>query len=182
MEFQNRRLNSSDEITDGLGLRLMGDLPPLTRSRGLSFRSTPPAILQGMVAESIDGIRMALIHDAAVEGSRVVMVTSAMDHEGKTTVACNLAASLARSGRRTLLIDGNLRNPCVHQMFDLPLEPGFCEMLRGEADVDGVTVPTSVEGLFVLPAGYCDGMALQALAKAPCARSSSGSGRSTNSS
>ena len=64
----------------------------------------------------------------------MVMVTSADAHEGKTTVASQLAASLARSGRRTLLVDGDVPTPAAHRVFELPQEPGLCELLRGQVD------------------------------------------------
>ena len=67
--------------------------------------------LNRLLVESIDSVRTNLIHCAVSEPTRVVMITSALDREGKTTVASQLAASLARCGRRTLLVDGDLRRP-----------------------------------------------------------------------
>ena len=96
---------------------------------------------------------------------RVVMVTSATSGEGKTSLATHLAASLARAGHKTLLLDGDLRKPAAHRIFDLPLGPGFSELLRGETDLPEAVRPTQAPGLWLLPAGTCDNEALQQLAQ-----------------
>ena len=77
----------------------------------------------------------------AGSGMRVVMVTSATSGEGKTSLAAHLAASLARAGHKTLLLDGDLRKPTTHLIFDLPIGPGFSEALRGEVDVAAAVRP-----------------------------------------
>jgi capsular exopolysaccharide synthesis family protein len=84
------------------------------------------------------------------------MVTSAASGEGKTSLATHLAASLARAGRKTLLLDGDLRKPAAHRIFDLPAGPGLCEILRGEVEVGAAVRDVPAAGLAVLPAGeYC---------------------------
>ena len=93
------------------------------------------------------------------------MVASAVSGEGKTSLASHLAASLARGGRRTLLVDGDLRNPAVHQLFGLSAGPGFAELLRGEVEPVQVVQNTPLENLSVLAAGAADRRALQALAQ-----------------
>jgi capsular exopolysaccharide synthesis family protein len=100
-----------------------------------------------------------------VDGPRVVLVTSAVGGEGKTTLASHLAASLARAWRKTLFIDGDLRNPAAHQQFGLPAGPGFAEALRGEVEFGDAVRPTPLSRLWVLTAGKCDNHALQALAQ-----------------
>src|SRR4029079_4002211 len=86
------------------------------------------------VLESFDALRTLLLHEASVEKTRVIMVTSAGPGEGKTTLAGHLANSLARAGRQTLLIDAALRRPAVHEHFELPMVPGFSESLLGEVE------------------------------------------------
>jgi capsular exopolysaccharide synthesis family protein len=120
-------------------------------------------VLKALMAERIDGTRTALIHSTANQPPRVVMVTSADPHEGKTTTSSQLAASLARAGRRTLLIDADIRNPGLHRVFDMPLEPGLSELLRGDAERDAVVHPTRTANLWLLPAGRCDLRSVQSL-------------------
>lgn len=160
MEFRNRRLNGPQQVDEGLGIRVIGTLPSLSSKRNLSQSS--PVVAQLM--ESIDSVRTALMHDSTSKRRQMVLVTSASTLEGRTTVASQLAASLARAGRRTLLIDGDLRHPALHALFDVPLEDGLCEVLRAEVDVSDVVRATHAEGLWLLTAGYCDSDAVRALA------------------
>src|SRR5262249_10483840 len=74
-------------------------------------------------------------------------------------------ASLARAGHRTLLLDGDVRLPAVHRLFEMPDAPGFCELLRGEVSLEEATRPTRVEGLWAVAAGRPDPRAFQALAQ-----------------
>lgn len=162
LDFLGRRVNSADEINYGLGLRVIGDLPLVSSGlRGGKMNNR----VQGMLIESIDNIRTALLHRAEVEGLKVIMVTSSMEKEGKTTVSSQLAASLARSGRRTLLFDGDLRRPGDHRMFEKPLYPGISEFFRGMAALEDIITETRVENLFLAPAGHPHPEALQALAR-----------------
>src|SRR5262249_60175754 len=97
--------------------------------------------------------------------TRVVMVTSGTTGEGKTTLAGHLASSLARAGRKTLLIDGDLRSPSAHQLFELPMQPGFSEVLLGEVEMTDALQPTTLDGLWLMAAGQWDREVLQALAR-----------------
>ena len=167
-EFHARRMTTAEEMSEGLGVHVMGDVPILSE-RGWRFfgrgASDIAGALQGAMDESIDSIRSMLLHSAQGETLRVVMVTSANAGEGKTTVASSLAASMGRSGRRTLLIDADLRRPSVHRLLDLPLDAGLSELLRGEAKVEEVIQPSRAPGLWVMSAGHINQASLQALAK-----------------
>jgi polysaccharide biosynthesis transport protein len=160
IEFRNRRLNGPDEVDEGLGIRVVGTLPGLSSRKALD----PSHPIVAQLTESIDGVRTILMHDSSSKRRQVVLVTSPATMEGRTTVASQLAASLARAGRRTLLVDGDLRRPALHALFDVPLEDGLCEVLRAEVDVSDVIRPTHAEGLWLLTAGYCDIDAIHALA------------------
>jgi capsular exopolysaccharide synthesis family protein len=160
MEFRNRKLNGPEDMDEGLGIRVVGILPTLSSRKALD----PLHPIVAQLTDSIDGVRTILMHDSTSKRRQVVLVTSAATMEGRTTVASQLAASLARAGRRTLLIDGDLRRPALHALFDAPLEDGLCEVLRAEVDVADVIRPTHAEGLWLLTAGYCDVDAIHALA------------------
>jgi capsular exopolysaccharide synthesis family protein len=167
VEFRARRVGSVDEVVQGLGLRLIGTLPALPRRPSrLDTRQdaarVPPWHID--LIEAVDNARTNLLLSTAAGPFRSVTVTSAVGGEGKTSLACNLATSMARAGLRTLLIDGDLRSPDVHGVFDLTACPGLSEVLRGEADVARVVHPAAVRNLWVVPAGLCDEGALLALA------------------
>ena len=167
IEFQSRRLNSVSEVKEGLGLPVVGELPTLSGRTWRKIRSGSPAgvALEALLSESVDSIRTRLLHASGVESPRVIMVTSAEPREGKTTVAIQLATSLARSGRRTLLIDGDVRNPAVHRVFELAIDPGLCEILRGDVERAVALQPSRTAQLWVLAAGRCCLQSVQALSQ-----------------
>src|SRR5262249_6840399 len=117
------------------------------------------------VMESIDAIRTRLLHEANTRATRVVLVTSATAGEGKTTLAAALASSLARAGRKTLLLDGDLRRPTVHELFEIAQQPGFSEILLGEVEVQDAVQPSPQDNLSLVPAGQWDREVLLALSR-----------------
>jgi capsular exopolysaccharide synthesis family protein len=151
-EFRGRRINSVDEVVNNLGLRVVGALPALPDRRG-RYMPSRDAFYPNYLIESVDTTRTMLLHAARRESLRAVMVTSANSGEGKTSLSIQLAASLARAGRKTLLIDGDMRNPAAHQVFNLEREPGFSELLRGEVEIPPTIQPTTVRNLWLMPAG-----------------------------
>lgn len=160
-QFAQRRVESIDQVNRGLGLTVMGSLPDLSTANGKASKNER---LHGVLAESIDGIRTMLLYGDRSKSNQIVMVTSASEQEGKSTVASQLAASLARAGKRTLLMDGDLRNPAVHAIFDLPLGAGFSELVRGDAELDEVIQNSPAENLWVVSAGHCTAQSIQCLA------------------
>jgi succinoglycan biosynthesis transport protein ExoP len=167
-EFAARRIHEPDEVVAGLAMRVVGAVPELPDPKRQRIGADPQAeeILRHNLIESIDAIRTMLLRNAGVENLRVVMVTSAVGGEGKTTLASNLAMSLARAGRKTLLIDCDLRRPAAHQLFELPLQPGFSEVMLHEVDLPDAVRPTATDpNLFLLPAGLWDRNVVQELAK-----------------
>jgi capsular exopolysaccharide synthesis family protein len=84
---------------------------------------------------------------------RRLLVTSASEAEGKSTVTANLGVTFAQQGMRVLLIDGDLRRPTIHKMFAVPQAPGFSQVVLGQESLEQAIKPTRIEGLFVMPAG-----------------------------
>ncbi len=166
LEFRQRKISAAADVSQGLGLSLVGTLPNLpARARQPNPAAPRDQILQHQLAEAVDAIRTQLLHAARTEKLQVIMVTSAQGGEGKTSLATQLAASLARAWRKTLLIDGDLRHPATQQLFDVPLEPGFSEVLRGEVNLGDAVRPTAISRLWLMPAGQWDSHALEALAQ-----------------
>ncbi len=166
-EFRSRKIGDADEVAHGLGLSVIGTIPAMPpRSRKASAKDAlKEQQWLAQLQESVDAIRTVILHQARTEALHVVMITSAQSSEGKTTLATQLAASLARAWKRTLVIDGDLRHPGVHALFDTPQEPGLAEVLRGEIEPADAIRATPVSRLWVLPAGNGDAHAIQALAQ-----------------
>ena len=155
-EYLRDRVSIPEEVSQRVGLRVIGTVPQISRSRKRAN--------DGHVAECVDGIR-AVISQTGREAPKVILVTSAVEHEGKTTFAAQLAASLARSGKRTLLLDGDLRHPNAHLALGLDLRAGLPELLRGEISPDEAVQPTAIDGLFAVTGGVCDYAAITALSR-----------------
>jgi capsular exopolysaccharide synthesis family protein len=131
----------------------VAELPDHRAHNGASLSRRTLGKLQ-VFEESVDGLRTALLLSDDLRELRVIAVTSAASHEGKTSLAVSLALSVARaSGQPTLLVDGDLRAPSVHRLFDAPLEPGLAEVLRGERRLEEAIVPAADGAVHVLPAG-----------------------------
>lgn len=157
LEYVRDLVYTADDIPRRAGLRVLGGFPLLSK-----LRRRPD--YGAITAECGDTIRTVLMQSGK-DAPRVMMVTSAVEHEGKTTFATQLAASLARAGHRTLIVDGDLRHPRAHLALDLELRTGFPELLRREMGSDEVVQPTSVDGLFAITGGACDYAAITALAR-----------------
>jgi capsular exopolysaccharide synthesis family protein len=165
LESRTQKVGSVDEVPAELGLQIVGTLPTnRTRTFRITLgRRTKNPYWDNAFLESIDATRTMLIHAARTASRRVVMIASADSGEGKTSLSCHLATSLARGGLRTLLVDADLRNPSIHRRFDLTPTCGLSELLRGEAAVSQAIVETDSENLKVVTAGVCDQSAIRLL-------------------
>jgi polysaccharide biosynthesis transport protein len=108
------------------------------------------------IAEAFRALRTSLLLSRADQPPQVILVTSALPKEGKTTAAVNLAVTLAQLGDRTLLVDSDLRRPGIGKLLGMngTLRTGLSSYLAGVCDMAGCTYPyPGVPGLSVIPAG-----------------------------
>jgi succinoglycan biosynthesis transport protein ExoP len=161
-EVRARRVNSPTQLVQTTGMPLIGTLPDYSKVAQSQKKSVDA--YESILSDSVDAVRTLLLFISKMEGIRAVLVTSAVTGEGKTFSACHLAASLARTGRKTLLLDCDIRNPAVHKVFDIELVPGLSEVLRVECELPSAVRPSNVENLFILPAGQGCNLALRVLA------------------
>jgi polysaccharide biosynthesis transport protein len=106
-------------------------------------------------AESFRALRSQLSMRLAADGHppRALAVISAQAGDGRSYCASNLAVTLAQLGGRTLLVDADLRNPRLHEMFGMQANSGLSSALTGRADSEVIQPVPGVEGLYLLPAG-----------------------------
>ena len=106
------------------------------------------------LSEAFRGLRTSVLLSAAGRPPRSLTFVSAEPGEGKTTVACNLAISLAQLGKRVLLIDGDMRRPCVHKLFDIENHSqGLVTYLTEEQEWRHLVRPTGMANLDCLVCG-----------------------------
>lgn len=115
--------------------------------------------------EAVDKVKTVICRQMSRRRMQVLLVTSAAPDEGKSILAWNLALSLARTDKRTLFVDANLRSPGLHNHFDIASHPGLSEMLRGEKSIQEVVQRTGLDNLWCVAAGVCDESSRQALDK-----------------
>jgi polysaccharide biosynthesis transport protein len=109
---------------------------------------------QSQMAESYRALRTSLLLSNLGAPPRVIMVTSALPQEGKTTTSINTAVVLAQKGVRVLLIDADLRRPSIHKTLGMGPRSGLSNVLTGSATLEEtITRTTILPNLFVLPAG-----------------------------
>jgi len=106
-----------------------------------------------VVAEAFRNLRANLFFSAPAEQQGVILITSPSGGNGKTTVATNMAISIALSGRRVLLIDANFRRGALPRIFPNMKEEGLSNLLIGQTRLADVVTPTAVPGLDVVSSG-----------------------------
>lgn len=104
------------------------------------------------VSEAYRTLRTNLSFYSVDDPIRSLVVTSPSPDEGKSTTAANLAVTLAQSGRRTLLVDCDLRRPSLHELMGKPEAPGLTNVLLGETEEIPIQA-TDVENLYLLTSG-----------------------------
>lgn len=165
IDLQLLRVNSLEHLKEEFRFPILGTIPNLPgRFSHSQETSNRASYYQRAFTESIDTTRTMLLDLQKKTTLKAVMLTSAMSSEGKSTLCCHLAISFARAGRRTLLIDGDMRSPTVHDVFQTDRSPGFCEALRDETSVSKCLTPSPVPNLDLMPAGKLDANALRSLA------------------
>jgi len=166
LEWRSRRIDSVDQVINDLGLRVIGTIPAFPSKQALKNGDAAQSQNWRFVLnESVNSARTMLLHTAKTQNMQVLMVTSAMQGEGKTSLASQLATSMATAGLRTLILDCDLRNPSMHKLFDAPLTPGCAEVLCQEIDVSDAVQPTTVPNLWLIAAGQCSNRVITALAQ-----------------
>jgi capsular exopolysaccharide synthesis family protein len=160
------RIHQPDDLHDH-GHRLAGVVPSMTNLIETDFAGKEKIEIDGQsvdtslvmltspmsaVAESYRRIRTNLQFSRPDRELRTLAVSSADKGEGKTTTSANLAFALASAGKRTLLVDADLRRPRLHELLDLPREPGLSQLLYDNGrSLDPFA--TSLNDLHVVPGG-----------------------------
>lgn len=106
------------------------------------------------ISESYRALRTAILLSSSGTPPRVMLVTSALPKEGKTTTSINTAVVLAQKGAKVLLVDADLRRPSVHKAFNMKPKVGLSTVLTGSTKFENtVTYVPQLANLFLLPAG-----------------------------
>ncbi len=132
-----------------------GEFPALALRAGSTGREAGGET-QTMAAEAYRALRTNLSYVSPSKPPRIIVLTSALSGDGKTTSAANLAVTLAQQNKRVLLIDAETRRGNLHTLFGIEAQPGFFDLLYGQATPGECIRRVALEGtghLDVLPSG-----------------------------
>lgn len=147
-DMLNDRLEGLEDLKKNSNIPVLGAI-----ARAKKSKRVLPGQPKTMLAESFRTARINLKYLNPGAHRRLIGVTSSTSGEGKTFCAINLATVFAMGGKRTVVIDTDMRKPKVAQTLDLPNEKGLSNYLVGEASMDEVLVSSDIDGLDVIPSG-----------------------------
>ncbi|MBF0520235.1 MAG: polysaccharide biosynthesis tyrosine autokinase [Nitrospirae bacterium] len=148
MEILDNTVKGIRDIRELKNVVLLGVIKKLTDDR-FGLKATTQARSFKTISNSL-----AMIHRE--KPIKTILVTSAYDGEGKSFLSANLALSLASEGKKVLMINTDNKENTLSTVFGLPNSPGLAEFLSGEETQITSIKPTSVSGLFLIPAGKND--------------------------
>ena len=174
IEFFDFSIRSADDIGK-FGLTILGIIPSIgesmnqggknaflnkygktskTNSKNMKRRLITREDPRSPVSEAYRSLRTSLLYASADKKTKSILVSSAGPGEGKTTTVANMAITYANLGKKTLLIDTDLRRPVVHKVLDLKKDPGITNYLAGATDdFDGLVQQTDIDNLSVVTSG-----------------------------
>lgn len=161
VEMADRSFRKPEDIIREFGIPIVGHIPYMKEQR---LRAVPENtkmdrtivsmhLPRSRPAEAYRSVRTAICFSSIGSAMKVIQVTSPAAGDGKSTLAVNLAVSLAQSGKRTLLMESDLRRPRVHKLTGVNNKRGIVDILRGDVEIDDAIRSTSLETLHVLPCG-----------------------------
>jgi capsular exopolysaccharide synthesis family protein len=149
------RLNSLPEVMEQFEEEIVGQVPDVSKTRNNGkLELVQPTDPRHMFAESYRSIRSSLLFmPSSTQRPKVLLITSAVPSEGKSTIAVNLARTMAFSGSNVLLIDADLRRGRLHELLGAGREPGLSKLLRHQSRIAQCIAPTGLPNLSFIPSG-----------------------------
>ena len=150
LEFKIQRITDSSTLEDLPLAPVMGEVARLP-----SKIRTRKTVRQ--FEESVDTLRANLLLSTKARDTRSIAVVSSMSGEGKSSVASQLALSIAKAtGQTVLLVDTDLRCPDQHEIFGVEIGPGFTEVISGKISLQEAVNTSLGDLVHILPAGKLD--------------------------
>lgn len=145
------RLYSNDQIEAITHARVIGEIPRAKDKLQIAYSGNGHTAQ----SEAFRRLRVNVLapHIDIDDGVKTILVTSAKAGEGKSTVAGNLGATMAQSGRQTIVIDCNVHDPSLHKLFDLSNDAGLTDILTGRVTTPGAIQTTAIPRLDIIASG-----------------------------
>ena len=165
LESHSQTYRSSEEIASTLGLRVLSHvptdnhkLPKPAKGETYCYEGIDPGLSsvhrpRSATSEAIRRLRTSLFFDATAIDAKVIQVTSPLPEDGKSTLAANLAISIARSGKSVVIVDADMRRPQMTASFAVGQHRGLSDLINGDCDPTQVVHATLIENLSIVPCG-----------------------------
>ncbi|MFH1269167.1 MAG: polysaccharide biosynthesis tyrosine autokinase [Planctomycetota bacterium] len=168
VELADKSFRTPEELADHLDLPIVGQIPFVrpnektdTVKNGDGEAAEPkldPMLLSyhepaSRVSEAYRTVRTALYFGMSGEAHKIIQVSSPNKGDGKSSLAANLAISIAQSGKKTLLMDADLRRPRIHKLFNLDRAIGMSSVIKGDANLESAIQVTGAENLWCVTSG-----------------------------
>jgi succinoglycan biosynthesis transport protein ExoP len=156
LEHVNEVIETEEDVVRITGYPVLGSIPVVEQARGrdpkepVNFLLSHPAF--ALALEACRGVRTSVEFQDSERPPKVIVLTSPGAGEGKSTMIFNLGWVFWETGRRTLLVDADLRRPSLHRAFQIPNEVGLVDLLRQNLEWQEVT-RTAKEGIDFIPSG-----------------------------
>ncbi|WP_298847226.1 polysaccharide biosynthesis tyrosine autokinase [Clostridium sp.] len=148
IDHLDNTIKSEEDVERQLGLPTMGLIPKQKNMMNLIVEKQP----KSQVAEAFKSMRTNLLFSLENRGINTLMVSSSSPNEGKTSVSTNIAFAIAKTGKRVLLVDCDLRKPSVHRYFNISNSEGLADVILKERKVEEIIAKIN-DKLNVLTAG-----------------------------
>jgi len=168
LEFLDTTIRRTEDVEKLVGRPVLGLIPMVKlreqrQKTSLGQKANDRAVShyseihpKSAVSEAFRSLRTSLMFSTPQGMPKTILVTSPGPGDGKTTNVINLATVMAQNGSRVLIIDADLRKPRLHRDFAVPHSPGLTNRIAGvtgEGNTSSAIIPTTVEGLFIMPSG-----------------------------
>ncbi|TVP53505.1 MAG: polysaccharide biosynthesis tyrosine autokinase, partial [Mongoliibacter sp.] len=147
--YLNNKIMDQIQLRNSLRIPLLGTIGYSTKDTNMIVAEHP----KSMVSESFRSLRSGLFYLASDKKCKRILVTSSVSGEGKTFVSLNLAAAIALSGKKTILLGMDLRKPKISDYVGIDNKVGLSSYLVGKSEREDIVLPTQYENLYIVPSG-----------------------------
>jgi len=153
VDYMDDTLRSREDFERYYDTTIVGEIPFIPSEERPEFHVIYFDKPKHQAAEGFRTLRTNLQFLNLKGEHNIILFTSALPEEGKSTVAASLGAALSEMDKKVLLVDADLRRPTLHKMFDVPSEKGVTGVLAGTASLEESILQTGFDNLYLLPSG-----------------------------